>query len=89
MKIVKQLIKREIAGDVILVPAGKAVLEHNGLFVLNPVGGDIWDLLCQGKNPGEIQSALEELYDMDPQTIARDVEEFLNRLVEMGILEMK
>ena len=38
MKIKKELIKRTIAGDTILVPVGKTVYESNGLFVLNGVG---------------------------------------------------
>ena len=39
MKIKKELIKREIAGDTILVPVGKTVYDANGLFVLNELLG--------------------------------------------------
>ena len=35
MKILKQLIKRNIAGDIILVPVGDASLEIKGLITLN------------------------------------------------------
>ena len=45
MIIKKELIKREIAGDTILVPVGKAVYDANGLFALNELGAFIWELL--------------------------------------------
>jgi hypothetical protein len=34
MRIKKELIMREIDGDVILVPVGQTILENNGLFLL-------------------------------------------------------
>ena len=41
----KELIKRDIAGDTVLVPVGKTVMENNGLFILNELGAFIWDML--------------------------------------------
>ena len=87
MRVIKQLIKREIAGDVILVPVGKTVLENNGLFILNEVSADIWDMLNQGKDVNQIVKTLAETYDADPETIRLDTEEFLANLEKMGILE--
>lgn len=88
MKIKKELILREIAGDIILVPVGKTVIEHNGLFLLNEVSGDIWKLIQQGKTKEEIIEAMIEMYDADPEAIRGDTEEFLGKLVEKDILEM-
>ena len=87
MRVIKQLIKREIAGDVILVPVGRTVLENNGLFILNEVSADIWDMLNQGKDFEQIVQTLAETYDADPETIRADTEEFLANLEKMGILE--
>jgi hypothetical protein len=87
MKIKKELIMREIAGDVILVPVGETVLEHNGLFMLNEISGRIWQLLQEGKSFEEIAETLEGEYDAPSQVIRQDLEEFLNALVAHGILE--
>ena len=51
MKIQKELIKRQIAGDTVLVPVGKAVYDANGLFILNDVGAFLWDLLPEKETP--------------------------------------
>lgn len=45
MKILKRLIKRNIAGDIILVPVGDASLEIKGLITLNETGEFLWDAL--------------------------------------------
>ena len=87
MKIKKELIMREIAGDVILVPVGETVLEHNGLFMLNEISGRIWQLLQEGTSFEEIAETLEGEYDAPSQVIRQDLEEFLNALVAHGILE--
>lgn len=88
MRIKKELIMREIAGDIILVPVGKTVLENNGLFLLNEVSGDIWKLINQGKSQEQIIEAMIEIYEADPDEIRADTEEFLNLLVQKDILEL-
>ena len=87
MRIKKELIKREIAGDVILVPVGQTVLENNGLFLLNGISGRIWELLQTGKSTEEVAAVLVEEYDAPAQVIRHDLEEFLDELVTHGILE--
>ena len=88
MRILKELILREIAGDVILVPLGQTVLENNGLFALNEVGADIWKLLLAGKTREEIVAVLYETYDAPVAQIREDTDAFLNKMAAMGILEL-
>ena len=45
MKISKEFILREIAGEYILVPVGKTALTFNGLVTVNEVGALIWGML--------------------------------------------
>jgi hypothetical protein len=86
MIIKKELIKREIAGDVILVPVGKAVYDANGLFVLNELAAFIWDLLPSAETEADIRKAVLEAYDVSEEVAARDVAEFLEKLKQMDIL---
>ena len=50
MKIKKELVKRDIAGDTILVPVGKTVYDSNGLFILNELGSFLWDRLEEAQS---------------------------------------
>ena len=86
MIIKKELIKREIAGDAILVPVGKTVLESNGLFMLNELGAFIWDLLPQVESESEILEAILAEYEISAETAAKDTAEFLASLREMDII---
>ena len=69
MIIKKELIKREIAGDTILVPVGKSVLDSNGLFMLNELGAFIWDLLPGMESEDEHCSAVLAEYDVSSETV--------------------
>lgn len=86
MNIKKELIKREIAGDTILVPVGSAVLDSNGLFVLNELGAFIWDLLPNVDSEEAICDAVLEQYDVSEDTAKQDVAVFLKKLQELGII---
>ena len=86
MQIKKELIKREIAGETILVPVGKSVYDANGLFVMNELGAFIWDLLPQAKTEADICHAVMEEYAVSEEEVARDVAEFLQTLRKMDIL---
>lgn len=86
MIIKKELIKREIAGDVILVPVGKSVYDANGLFVLNELAAFIWDLLPNVDTEAEITKAVLEAYDVSEETATQDVADFLGKLKQMNVL---
>lgn len=45
MRIKKEFVLREIAGDYVIIPTGKTVLEFNGLITVNEVGVSIWKML--------------------------------------------
>lgn len=86
MKIKKELILRQIAGDTILVPVGKSVYDSNGLFMLNEVGAFIWSMLPEAENEEEICRAILAEYEVTPEEAAKDTARFLNKLREMDII---
>lgn len=86
MIIKKELIKREIAGDTILVPVGKTVLDSNGLFVLNELGAFIWDLLPNVEDEEAICKAILAEYEVSAEEAAMDVAEFMTVLRKMEII---
>lgn len=86
MIIKKQLIKREVAGDTVLVPVGKTVYDSNGLFVLNELGAFIWDLLPKVTDEAEILRAVLGEYDVAEAEAKQDIAAFLDKLRQMGIV---
>ncbi len=86
MEIKKELIKREIAGDTILVPVGKTVLDSNGLFVLNELGAYLWDRLPDAKDADTLLAAVLEEYKVSAEEAAQDIAAFLERLRQLEII---
>ena len=86
MNIRKQLVKRNIAGDVILVPVGDASLEIKGLLTLNETGELLWDALPEAVDEAALTAALRAEYDVDDATARRDVEDFLAKLRELQVI---
>ena len=86
MNIRKQLVKRSIAGDVILVPVGDASLELKGLLTLNETGERMWDLLPQCDTEEALVQQMLAEYEVDEATLRADVGEFLDSLRQLDIL---
>lgn len=86
MKLKLQLVKREIAGDVILVPVGEATTKLKGLLTVNETGAAIWDALPDAENEEAIVDRLYETFDAERDVLQKDVDAFLAQLRELDIL---
>ncbi len=86
MKLKLEFVLRDIAGDLLLVPAGKSALDLNGMLTLNEVGGEIWRLLPEVEDEEELISRLLEIYEVEEEELRKDVSEFLGTLRKLGIL---
>lgn len=89
MKTIKtnpNVIRRNVAGEDILIPIGDSALEHNGLFVLTPTGAEIWDALVEGKPLEEIAANMAEEYGIDTETIRKDVLGLIEKLAQLGLV---
>lgn len=57
-------------------------------FSLNGVGSEIWNLLREPRSVGDVHQSLASLYDVDDQTLRRDVDSFLQAMLERGLLRI-
>ena len=87
MKVDNEFVLREIAGDYIIIPTGKTVLEFNGLITVNEVGVLIWNMLKEEVTMEEIVAKVLEEYDVEESVAREDVSEFIDKLIEGGILK--
>ncbi len=86
MKLKLQLVKRDIAGDIILVPVGEATSSIQGLITINETGAAIWDALPEAENEDAIVDKLYEQFDAERDELRKDVDEFLDKLRELNII---
>lgn len=86
MQVKGNLILREIADSWIIVPVSEMVIEFNGLMNLSESGSFLWKKLVEGAETSELTSMLLEKYEVDEETAKADVQEFVDKLQEKGLL---
>ena len=88
MNVKLDFVLREIAGETLLVPAGKTALDLNGMLTLNETGAALWRMLPEAADAEALtQGLLQEFEVYTAEQVRADVEEFLARLRELGIVE--
>ena len=87
MKVQKEFVLREIAGDYVIIPTGKTVLTFNGLITVNEVGADLWKMLQSEVTFDDLLQGILKMYDVDEETAREDIQEFLDTLIKGGILD--
>lgn len=87
MKMKYEFAIREIAGEYVLVPLGQAALRFSGMMTTSDVGAAIIEALARDTTPAEVTAKLMEQFDVDAQTAAADLEEFLDQLRQLKLLE--
>ena len=86
MRVDKEFVLREIAGDYIIIPTGKTVLEFNGLVTVNEVGVSLWKMLQNEVTFEDLVNGILEEYDVEEAVAREDIREFLDKIIESGIL---
>lgn len=83
------VVKRHIADEIILVPIRKSAEELDSIFTINKVAERIWELIDGEKSIKEIKDILLEEYDVNPEALDKDIEEFINQLQQADLIEPK
>jgi hypothetical protein len=79
-------VTRSITGETIIVPIRSGVGDLDCIFTLNESGSHLWSLIDEGEGVRRMVEALESEYEVSLEEAERDVEEFLDSLVEAGLI---
>lgn len=86
MKIAKEFILRDIAGECVLVPTGATTQEFNGLITLSDTAKFIWENIEKVDSLDEMINAILEEYEIDKETAAKDAVGFISQLLQTGFV---
>lgn len=87
MRVDKEFVLREIAGDYIIIPTGKTVLDFNGLITVNEVGASLWNMLQEEVSVDDLVKGILSEYEVEEEVAREDILEFLGNLENGGILK--
>jgi hypothetical protein len=78
-----EVLFQEVGGETVLLD-----LASENYFGLDEIGTRIWGLLQSGSSIGETLDTLMEEYEVERETLEKDVGELLEKLVEAGLIEL-
>lgn len=87
MKIKKEYILRELAGENIVVPIGTEAVNFNGIITLNDSGKRLFKLLQLGAEKDQLIELILTHYEVDLEQANKDVDVFIEKLLRNNILE--
>ena len=87
MKIVKDFIVREIAGECILVPVGTTAKEFKGMISLTPSAQFIWENLEKVDSLEELMAFITAEFNVADEVARPETVEFIARLLKQGFIE--
>ena len=82
----EDVVLREVAGEVFLVPIRQHLADMGELFVLNPVGEWVWQHLDGTRDVGELARGVCARFEVGEEQARADVQEFLLELEEAHLL---
>ena len=86
MKLNKDFILRNIAGESILVATGSATQYFNGMITLNEVATFILENIDECETEEVLVEKVLEEFEIDEETAKNDVREFLDQAIKFGII---
>lgn len=87
MRIAKEFILREIAGECVLVPTGATTQEFNGLITMSDTARFIWENMEKADSLDEMIEMILGEYEIDEETARKDAVGFISQLVQAGFVE--
>ena len=87
MKVRNGYVLREIVGEYFIIPIGDESINNNRMITVNETGKILWDALQKDISFDGLMKIMLDTYDVDEQTLRADVDEFLTKIRDAGLLE--
>ncbi len=82
----ERFVEKSIGNEKVLVPLTDNVVDMNHVLTLNELGTFLFDQIDGEKTINDILSLLLEEYDVASEIAKKDIEQFINNILNKGIL---
>lgn len=83
----EDFVVRKMGNEMVLVPLSDSVADMTSVLTLNEVGSDILELLEKPVTKEILLEKLLEKYDVDKETLDRDIHLFLKKALNKNIIK--
>ena len=82
------IVSRNIAGEVILVPIARSADELESIYTLNETASTIWDALDGQRNLADLAGLIVAEYDVTDDVAFADLVELIEQLAQVKAVEI-
>ena len=83
----REVVSRQIEGELIIVPIRRGVGDLNSLYTLNPVGSVLWEFMTEGHSLSEMVQRICEEFEVTKTQAQDDIRQFLDSLLEEKLIQ--
>ncbi len=83
----REVVSRQIEGELIIVPIRSGVGDLNSLYTLNPVGSVLWDFMNEGHTIPEMVQRVCDEFEVTSAQAQQDIEAFLDSLMNEQLVQ--
>lgn len=87
LKIKEGFVLKNIADNYVVVSVGEGNVDFNSMITTNETGAFLWGIIEKGTTKEDLVKAVLAEYDADEAIVTADVDRFVQKLSEKGILE--
>jgi hypothetical protein len=84
----RSVVSRVVAGETLIVPVRGTVGDLASIYSFNGTGSLIWQLLDSPRGLTDLIDAVEREYDVPQEQAQKDVTQFLNDMLSVGLVEI-
>jgi hypothetical protein len=85
----QSVVSRRVAGETLIVPVRGKVGDLASIYSFNGTGSLIWERLQSPTSLTELVGVVEQEYDVAPEQAQKDVTQFLNDMLSVGLVEVR
>src|SRR5271167_2131533 len=83
----RDVVSRQIEGELVIVPIRSGVGDLNSLYTLNPVGSVLWDFMSDGHTLAEMVRRVCDEFEVNSSQAQGDIQLFLDTLLEEKLIQ--
>lgn len=83
----REVVSRQIEGELVIVPIRRGVGDLNSLYTLNPVGSTLWEFMNEGHTLPEMVNRVCDEFEVTTSQAQSDILAFLDSMLEEKLIQ--
>jgi hypothetical protein len=83
----REVVSRQIEGELIIVPVRRGVGDMNSLYTLNPVASVLWDFMAEGHTIPEMVQRVCDEFEVTANQAKKDIQAFLDSMLDEKLIQ--